>query len=159
MYHDGYLDSFKKFLPEGEEVLQRDFSDDLTLDAMCLGPKERFSNVHYSWLYDTVKELSSKECDWYLSSVDYEDVERVYELLHRPLEKVVLSDFGKRFLSSQFLEKWKGVGEVLPISLLPSSPFKIFLFLEKKDSVHLLYFLGNPRAFGKACFSWQCVIQ
>lgn len=142
-YHGGAADKLLKSLSQEDvkTVLSQNIQSKDT-SAVFIKPEEVLQKVHYSWLVAPIQKTPEALQPYFLAALSESQAQGVCSLLGKTYEAQPLASPIRDFLLTTLYSKL-GAKSLIPVPLLPETPFKVLIGLEKQDLINLINLLGT----------------
>ncbi len=130
-------DELLRFLPREEASQIQQISSPEQFDAKELLSQDRWLQpIHFSWFSDFLKSYPTQVRSFFFTVLTAEQQKGIQDIPPKPL-----SPFMRPYLLSLLRQSLQGPN-IIPETILPSSPLNLLLRLKRSDLVHLADFLG-----------------
>ena len=140
-YHPSDRGEVVSYLPDDVKSSIRELKGNWNDPKVLLkSPVAKLRNIHYSWIYPTVKEYPELLRPFVAEALPEPSNIRLLSLLKSPRAPIATS-FARQYLLNDLAKKM-GLEKLTPIEHLPPSLLSFTLELTKEELIELIDFLG-----------------
>lgn len=140
-HHKGSVEPLLKFLSPDQESVLRQGTEEKELDHAFRHPGEFLSQIHYSWIAETIKTLPVDKQPLYISSLPVATQLQVKDLLGITKELAHLKGPLKRYIQKDLAKKIIPQ-EHTPLAYLPPPTLQPLLTISKRRMIEIINFLA-----------------
>lgn len=141
-FHQKDSDAYFKVVPQEQTklLLGQDVSS-ANLTSLLSSSLQNLQRVHYSWLPQVLEQFSKPMIPLFIAALPEDQAASLRRIYTASQDPIILTKPSKLYLQD-LICKHLYPKEILPIIMLPKSPFNFLIDSNKKDIMELIDFLG-----------------